>query len=213
MELWLQNNFFIRLVQGIFEIIYYFYIKTIKFKQIGNLPEKKALFCFWHRTFFPLIYFYRNKRIRILISPSGDGELIIKPLRKFGFIPVRGSSSKLGEKGFREMIRILKRKKLGAITPDGPRGPREIFKEGALFISYLSRTPIYLVGVSVSRKIELSSWDRFMIPLPFSKCTVYISPPFFIYNKKMIDSELFTILLKKINKLAEINLKRGGRYS
>ncbi|MEO0291999.1 MAG: lysophospholipid acyltransferase family protein [candidate division WOR-3 bacterium] len=207
-ELLLQNNLFIRTVQGIFEIVYYFYIKTIKFKQIGNLPEKKALFCFWHRTFFPLIYFYRNKKIRILISTSRDGELLIKPLKKFRFIPVRGSSSKLGEKGFRQMIKALKKEKLAAITPDGPKGPRETFKEGALFISYLSKAPIYLVGVAFNRKIELSSWDRFMIPLPFSKCTVYISSPIFVYNKKMIDSELFTNLLKEANEIAQKNLKR-----
>ncbi len=206
--LWSQNNFFEKLIQGIFEILYYFYLKTIRFKQIGKFPEKRALFCFWHRTFFPLIYFYRNKNIRILLSPSRDGELLAKPLRKYRFLPVRGSSSKLGEKGLKEMVRALKKGKLGAITPDGPRGPREVFKEGALYISYLSKTPIYLVGVAYNRKIELKSWDKFMIPLPFSKCAVYISSPIFIYNKNMIDSELFTNLLKEANKIAESYIKR-----
>jgi len=207
-ELLLQNKNFKRTIQGIFEILYYFYLKTIKFKQIGKFPEKKALFCFWHRTFFPLIYFYRNKNISILLSPSRDGELLAKPLRKYGFLPLRGSSSKLGEKGLKDMVKTLKRGKFGAITPDGPRGPREIFKEGALYISYLSKTPIYLVGVAYNRKIELKSWDKFMIPLPFSKCAVYISSPIFIYNKNMIDSELFTNLLKEANKIARRYIKR-----
>ncbi len=207
-EPWLQNKFFVRLIQGIFQILYYFYLKTIKFKQIGKLPEKKALFCFWHRTFFPLIYFYRNKKIRILLSPSKDGELLFKPLKKFGFCPIRGSSSKLGEKGLKEMVKVLKKGKLAAITPDGPKGPKEIFKEGALYISYLSKAPIFLVGVAYSKKIELKSWDRFIIPLSFSKCAIYISSPIFIYNKNMIDSKLFTHLLKEANKIAEDYIKR-----
>ncbi|MEN3044999.1 MAG: lysophospholipid acyltransferase family protein [Candidatus Hydrothermales bacterium] len=207
----LQNKTLIKLVQGFLPIIYYFLLKTIKFKQIGEFPTKKALFCFWHKSFFPLIYFYKNKKIRILISASRDGELLVKPLKKFGFVVIRGSSTKFGDRAFREMIKALKMGKLAAITPDGPKGPREIFKEGALFISYLSKTPIYLVGVAFSKKIELPTWDKFMIPFPFSRCTVFISSPIYIYNKKNIDKELFTKFLKEANVLAEKYIKKGGK--
>ncbi|MEN3046639.1 MAG: lysophospholipid acyltransferase family protein [Candidatus Hydrothermales bacterium] len=207
----LQGKFLIKLAQGILPIVYYFFLKTIKFRQIGDFPNKRALFCFWHRSFFPLIYFYRNKRIRILVSASKDGELLVKPLKKFGFAVIRGSSTKLGDKAFREIVRALKKDKLAAITPDGPKGPREIFKEGALFISYLSCAPIHLVGVAFSKKIELPTWDKFMIPLPFSRCTVFISSPIYIYNKKNIDKELFTKLLKEVNLIAEKYIKRGGK--
>ncbi len=203
-----KDAFLVRLTQGFAQLIYYFICKTIKFKQIGKFPDKRAIFCFWHSSFFPLIYMYRNKKIHILVSLSKDGELLIKPLQTFGFVPVRGSSSKLGDKGLKKMIRVLKNEGYAAITPDGPRGPREVFKEGALYISYLSKTPIYLVGVACDKKIELKSWDKFKIPLPFSKCLIFISSPFYIYDKKMIEPELFTEFLKEVNKIAEKHLKK-----
>lgn len=137
-----------------------------------NILKKKQVpvYASWHQRFFPGISFFAaRKPISIMISQSRDGELISKIVNRLGWHPVRGSSSRGGRHALREIKTLIhKGYKIGHIV-DGPRGPLGIVKPGLLIIAQLSGMPIIPTITSAERKWVFNSWDRFMIPKPFSR--------------------------------------------
>jgi lysophospholipid acyltransferase (LPLAT)-like uncharacterized protein len=107
--------------------------------------------------------------IDLLISRHRDGELLARTVGHFGFDTIRGSSSRGGGGALREMMRSLKVGKCIGFTPDGPRGPRMRVAEGIISIAKLSGVPIVPACYAISRRKVLASWDRFTVPLPFSR--------------------------------------------
>jgi len=211
----LKDKFF-EIFISFLPLIYYFYSKTLRIRFFGNknyFPDKirkseNSIFCFWHSQIFPLIFTHRNKKIGVLVSRHRDGEIISKILKTFKFNVARGSFQKKGEIGFLTLRKFLKKGLNVAITPDGPRGPRWVFKEGAIFLSKETNKKIVLVGTGYSKFIEFKSWDKFKLPLPFSKVSIYISKPF---NPENIDfSEkltYYTLLAFEIIKNPKIKIK------
>lgn len=140
-----------------------------------------VVFAFWHRTLLVCAHRFRNKQIAILISPSFDGELIARTVALLGFYPVRGSSSRGGASGLRAMADAYNEGHRCAFTADGPRGPNMIAKPGPVQLAQLtSATWIGVYYALPNRRWELNSWDRFMIPKPFSTVTftwpTHVSP-------------------------------------
>jgi len=136
-----------------------------------------VVFAFWHRTLFVCAHRFRNKEIAILISPSFDGEMIARTVARLGFHPVRGSSSRGGASGLRAMAQAYNEGHRCAFTADGPRGPNMIAKPGPVQLAELTGAP--WVGAYYAlpdRRWELNSWDRFIIPKPFSTVT-FTWPP------------------------------------
>jgi hypothetical protein len=136
-----------------------------------------TIFAFWHRTLLVCAHRFRNKQIAILISPSFDGELIARTVALLGFHPVRGSSSRGGASGLRAMADAYNEGHICAFTADGPRGPNMIAKPGPVQLAQLTTaTWIGTYYALPNRRWELNSWDRFMIPKPFSTVT-FTWPP------------------------------------
>lgn len=136
-----------------------------------------VVFAFWHRTLLTCAHRFRNKGIAILISPSFDGELIARTVEYLGFYPVRGSSSRGGAVGLRNMAQAYAEGHRTAITADGPRGPNMVAKPGVVQVAELTgATWIGVYYALPNRAWELKSWDRFMIPKPFSTVT-FTWPP------------------------------------
>ena len=131
-----------------------------------------AIFAFWHRTLLVCAHRFRNKQIAILISPSFDGELIARTVALLGFHPVRGSSSRDGAAGLRGMVQAYAEGRRCAFTADGPRGPSMVAKPGPVQLAELTAaTWIGAYYALPDRRWELNSWDRFIIPKPFSTVT------------------------------------------
>ena len=131
-----------------------------------------VVFAFWHRTLLTCAHRFRNKGIAILISPSFDGELIAKTVEYLGFHPVRGSSSRGGAIGLRNMAQAYEEGHRTAITADGPRGPNMVAKPGVVQVAKLTgATWIGVYYALPNRAWELRSWDKFLIPKPFSTVT------------------------------------------
>lgn len=131
-----------------------------------------TIFVFWHRTLLISAHRFRKRNIAILISASFDGELIARTVALLGFYPVRGSSSRGGAQGLRAMAQAYGEGHRCAFTADGPRGPNMVAKPGAVQLAELSNAP--WVGAFhgyPSRAWQLNSWDRFLIPKPFSTVT------------------------------------------
>jgi lysophospholipid acyltransferase (LPLAT)-like uncharacterized protein len=129
----------------------------------------------------PLLHAYRNSRILIPASESRDGEIMTRLLKNLGFDVVRGSTKRKGHKALRELIIGMRRGKTVAISVDGPRGPLHEVKPGAVFLAGLLKTPIIPIAVSVKRFGVLEkSWDRLMIPAPFTECIVLYGNPIYV---------------------------------
>lgn len=148
-------------------------------------PNGPAIYCFWHNRLALCtgIYerFIRNRNptegVAGLVSASKDGGFLAAILESFGAQPVRGSSSRRGPQALLELTTWAQRRYDLAITPDGPRGPRYSVQEGVISLAQLTGLPIIPVSCYTTRKIELKSWDRFQIPLPFAKCHIQVAPP------------------------------------
>ncbi len=166
----------------------------------------KAIYAFWHNRFFPLIFENRDSGIVILVSQSKDGDLIDAILKKFGFNTVRGSSSKGAISALKALVSEVLQGRSVALMPDGPKGPRYEVKEGVLALSKLTGVPIIPVSVVYSSYWELSSWDRFMIPKPFSKVIIGYGEPFLVDSDMDIAKAAF-VLKDKLFKLEKDLMK------
>ncbi len=138
-----------------------------------------VVFAFWHRCLLACAYKFRGLGIAILISPSFDGELIARTVERLGFVAIRGSSSRGGAAGLRNMQSAYAAGRRCAFTADGPRGPIFVAKPGAAHLANSvgaqdeqGRPAGCWVGCFYAlpeRAWELRSWDRFLIPKPFSR--------------------------------------------
>ncbi len=144
---------------------------------LNRNPSPPGIFPFWHSHQLSMLHFHRHTGSAILVSRSRDGEYIARIARQAGFLPVRGSSSRSGAQGLREMVRLAAKGHPIAITPDGPRGPRQCVHPGVIALARNSGQIITPVAIGLSGFWEIPSWDRFRIPKPFSTaCSCWGKP-------------------------------------
>jgi lysophospholipid acyltransferase (LPLAT)-like uncharacterized protein len=136
-----------------------------------------VIFVFWHGQLLPLIHYHREEGIVVLVSDHADGEYVTRVILRHGFGTARGSSTRGGVKGLKGILRAVREGKDLAFTPDGPRGPRHVFKWGALTAAQISGAPVIPVSVGADRAWYLKSWDRFMIPKPLSSVRIRYGAP------------------------------------
>jgi lysophospholipid acyltransferase (LPLAT)-like uncharacterized protein len=135
----------------------------------GDTLPAPRVYAFWHRSLLTCAYRFRNMGIAILISPSFDGELIARTVEHLGFLPIRGSSSRGGAPGLRNLERAYRAGHDCAITADGPRGPKFVAKPGITHLATLVDSPVGTFYALPESAWQLRSWDRFLIPKPFSR--------------------------------------------
>jgi lysophospholipid acyltransferase (LPLAT)-like uncharacterized protein len=131
-----------------------------------------AVYAFWHRCLLAGAWRFRKYGLTILISRSFDGELIARTVERLGYIAIRGSSSRDGAPGLRNMQRAYLSGHYCAFTADGPRGPAMVAKPGATQLAQLVDTTVRTCYIHPHRAWQLRSWDRFLIPKPFSRVTI-----------------------------------------
>jgi hypothetical protein len=157
------------------------YVRTLRVR-VENTEEferhleagGRLIFCAWHQRLFVSFCYSRFHRLALslMISQSRDGDVIADIAQRFGGVPVRGSSSRGGERALREMISAMSEKRAGAHIVDGPRGPARVVKPGLILLAQKAEAAICPVYVSFDRSWTFNSWDRFMVPKPFSR--VYV---------------------------------------
>ena len=138
----------------------------------GDLIPGPTIFAFWHRSLLTCAHRFRNRNIAILISRSFDGELIARTVELLGFRAIRGSSSRGGAAGLRNMQLAYAAGHRCAITADGPRGPAFVAKPGAAQLAQSAQPGGTWLGCFYAlpdRAWQLRSWDRFLIPKPFAR--------------------------------------------
>jgi lysophospholipid acyltransferase (LPLAT)-like uncharacterized protein len=135
-----------------------------------------VLLCTWHQQFFTAIRHFKNYEAynpALMISKSRDGDFIAGIAERSGWHPVRGSSSRDGSKALSEMIVRLKKTRLAAHIIDGPRGPSGEVKAGLIRLANATDAGIVPFYVSADRAWYLNSWDKFMLPKPFSRVSLH----------------------------------------
>ncbi len=151
--------------------------------------KKNVIYAFFHGDMIPLLHAYRNSSILIPASESRDGEIMAQLLNNCGFDVVRGSSKRKGHKALLGLIAGMRKGKTVAISVDGPRGPLHEVKPGAVYLAGLMKAPIIPVAVSARKYQRLeNSWDRLLIPSPFTKAVVLYGNP--VYVEGTSDEEI-----------------------
>ncbi|BBO82080.1 hypothetical protein DSCO28_26460 [Desulfosarcina ovata subsp. sediminis] len=174
--------------------------KTYRRRIVDQHHEQAALdhygsvvYASWHQRFFPGITFFATRKpIAIMISQSRDGEMIARVVDILGWRSVRGSSSRGGTRALKEIRRLTGQGyRIGHIV-DGPQGPFGVVKPGLVTIAQFAGAPIVPVITSAQRCWTFNSWDRFMVPKPFSRVIIRFGQP--IEVPRRLDADAFESL-------------------
>lgn len=169
-------------IPGLLFAVFYIWCFTLRLqnknpegeKFLRGLPGRYVL-TLWHGQIFYIFYHCRKlSGLNLLISPSQDGDILAGLAKLLGYSVIRGSSFKKAVPSARSLIKVLRRGGSIAIIADGSRGPRCQVQPGLLQIAGITETPVIPVAFSAKHKWVLNSWDRFVLPLPFTRCTVNV---------------------------------------
>ena len=157
----------------------------------GRPVNENYIGALWHNRLliFPFVLrrFFSNRRGAALISASRDGDLLADAIKRFDFDIVRGSSSRLGASAILQLTDVLASGRDVVITPDGPRGPAYELGPGIIFLAQKSGAAVLPVNMEYSSCWRLKSWDRLILPRPFSKVRVIIGQPYHVRSTSTPD--------------------------
>jgi lysophospholipid acyltransferase (LPLAT)-like uncharacterized protein len=157
-------------------------IERLHFERYLGLRARGVpiLFSLWHGRMFLPIQAHRDQGIVTMASQSEDGEIIARWLERNGYRVVRGSTSRGGGEALRQMVRQVRSGRHAALTVDGPKGPPRVVQPGVLQLARLTGAWILPITYSSARPRFLRSWDRYLLPTPFSRNVVAYGEPFAI---------------------------------
>ena len=138
----------------------------------SGVKSPAEIYCFWHRCVLPADFYFRHSRAVIIVSQSFDGELITRVLKLFGYDAVRGSSSRGSREGLLGLKHVIETGRTAIFTADGPRGPIYQTKMGPIKLAQLTGAPIGAFYLLPEHAWVMPSWDRFLIPRPFTRICV-----------------------------------------
>lgn len=151
--------------------------------------EKNAVFCFWHgRLIMQPFIKPPGHNMRVLISHHNDGALITATIAWFGVGSVRGSRKLGGPQALRTLLELTAQGDNIAITPDGPRGPFQKAAPGAAFVAANTHYPLVPIAFSSTRHWRFNSWDRFLLPKPFSRIHYAVGAPIHVAENANTDA-------------------------
>ena len=180
-----------------------------------TVSRRPLIISFWHACIIPATYLFRNVGIRVMSSNSYDGEYMGRIIHKFGFVAVKGSSSRNAVRALLGLRRALQQGWAVAFALDGPRGPRHKVKPGPVALARSSGTPLTMFHIAVDRAWVLNTWDRLIIPKPFSRVLMRFGKLIPVpadasdqdldhYQQDLQDS------LDRIREFAEANIQKVG---
>lgn len=169
---------------------------------------RRAIFTFWHGRIFPATWYWRDRGIVVMTSMNLDGEMIARCIERHGYGTARGSSSRGGFRALGQLARTLGEGRDVGFTIDGPRGPRYVAKQGPAILARKTGAAIFCFHIAMKRRFELHSWDRFQIPMPFSRARVFMAPP--IWIPKNADQETVRASHADMQAVLDDLLRRGS---
>jgi hypothetical protein len=165
------------------------YLRTCRL-ELAAAPEAQKLmasggptiYVMWHgQLIYTLYYFSLLYAVpAIVTSPSRDGEFIAEVARGWGYRVFQGSQDKGGLQALKQMAAHLRQGHSGGIIADGSRGPARVAQKGPVFLAREAQAPLIPLAVAASLKVTFNSWDRFELPLPFSRLAVLMGDPLWV---------------------------------
>ncbi|HEY7617797.1 MAG TPA: lysophospholipid acyltransferase family protein [Terriglobales bacterium] len=177
---------------------------------------QSRILCFWHCGIFTSTYVFRKQQIGVLSSHSFDGEYTSRIIAKFKYVPIKGSSTRGAVRGLLGCRRWLDEGHSVAFTSDGPRGPALVAKPGPVLLASKTGVPLVAFHVAIENPWRLRSWDKLMVPKPFSKALICfgkeISVPGNVEDSQMqrLHAEL-QAGLERVREFAEAHVHEVGK--
>lgn len=189
---------------------------SLRVRRIDELPEFRklgpgpVLWAMWHGDFFPALQYNRGRGICVIVSRSGDGEILARLLESFGYRTVRGSTSRGGTRATIDLAREVNRGRDAAVAIDGPRGPVLEAKPGVVLLAKMTGCPIVPLGMAYSRARQFGSWDRFRLPAPFSRALITCDDPILVPPDA--SSEMIEDTRLELERAMERARRKAGEY-
>lgn len=152
-----------------------------------DVEPPHGIYVFWHRALIPVAYRFRNRGIAVMTSSSFDGEYIARIIEKLGYKAIRGSSTRGGIEALLGLHKLIAKGTTVGFTIDGPRGPIYVAKPGPVLLARNTQVPIMPFYVAAEDGWVFNSWDRFVIPKPFSR--VHLRVGRFVHVPRDADSD------------------------
>ncbi|HAI32218.1 MAG TPA: hypothetical protein DCM48_22310, partial [Thalassospira sp.] len=173
---------------------------------------KPFIVAFWHQRLLMMPYTWRSvggdRPFNMLISSHRDGEIISRTIARFDIKTIAGSTGKGkgGAAALRQILKALKAGEVVGMTPDGPRGPRMRASDGIIQAARMAGVPIFPLTYSASNRKVIQSWDRFILPLPFSRGVFHWGDPIFV-DRKLDEENMEAKRVELENALTELTQK------
>jgi lysophospholipid acyltransferase (LPLAT)-like uncharacterized protein len=153
------------------------------------IRTRKFIFAFWHSRILLLSYFYKRLDAAIMVSNSADGEIIAQVLQRHGHKTIRGSTGKGGMRALMQQIMDMRdNRRPGVVIPDGPTGPRHKVQPGVILLAQKTGCPIIPLAYSSKRRKIFNSWDRFILPYPWTRGVITYGRPIEVPAKADADA-------------------------
>lgn len=164
--------------------------RTLRIKAVNEPRESGVLYAFWHGAQFIPFFRHRNQGVAVMSSLSKDGEIQSGILKLFGCEVVRGSSSRRGDRALVEMIRLIKRGHPAGFAVDGPKGPYHRIKPGIIYAARKTGRPVVpIAGAAEKRKVLEKAWDKYRLPVPFSRAVIAYGDPVYFGEDETIEKQ------------------------
>jgi lysophospholipid acyltransferase (LPLAT)-like uncharacterized protein len=175
-------------------------VETRGFGAVADIvASRRYIFAIWHSRMLLPAFRHRDINACALVSDSADGEIVAQMLQSYGHQTIRGSTGKHGLRALiRQVADMRKHGRPGVVTPDGPQGPRHRAHPGIVLLSQKTGFPIIPLAYSARKRKVFNSWDRFVLPLPWSKCAMVYGNPISFTETAESGEEALAINIKKV---------------
>lgn len=162
----------------------------VRHVNVENLTDQKQyIIAFWHAHLLLMLHSKYRRPIVVMISQSKDGEYIARVFDHYGVESARGSSTRGGSAALREMLRAARAGKNIVFTPDGPKGPNRVVKDGIVVAAQATGLPIVPIAFAAKKKKLLRSWDRMVVPMPFTRALFLYGEPIVVGREADVEAE------------------------
>ncbi len=169
---------------GLLAATWRFHVQGWEHVVAARATGRPVIYVLWHSRILPLLYHRRREGMALLISRHRDGGYLAELSERWGYRVVRGSSRRGGDVGLLGLVRYLRQGAEVALTPDGPRGPAERMKPGALAAAQHASALVIAAGARASSAWWIQSWDRFCVPRPFARVEIAYGAPLAVAEGK-----------------------------
>jgi lysophospholipid acyltransferase (LPLAT)-like uncharacterized protein len=193
--------------------------QTVRLRVVGEAavaPHRRLgpgplLFAIWHRDYFPIFWYARGSGACVIVSRSADGEILARMLARRGYRTVRGSSTRGATRALIDLARVVAGGADAAVAVDGPRGPEDEAKPGIVLLAKITGCPIVPLGVGMNRYKAFGSWDRFRLPVPFSRVVLTAGEPVCVPPNAA--PELMELKRRQLGRSLSVQRRRAADYA